>query len=61
MSFTPDGRTVVSSAADGKVIAWDVERGELREIFSGHSKGNTPNWPSPPTAARSTAQGPTVA
>ena len=40
MSFTPDGRTVVSSAGDGSVIAWDVERGELREIFSGHSEGS---------------------
>ena len=36
MSFTPDGRTVVSSGADGSVIAWDVERGGLRETFSGH-------------------------
>ena len=60
MSFTPDGRTVVSSGADGDVIAWDVERGELRETFSGHSEGGV-NWPSPPTVARSTAPGPTVA
>ena len=40
MTFTPDGRTLVSSGADGNVIAWDVERGELRETFSGHSEGN---------------------
>jgi WD40 repeat protein/DNA-binding SARP family transcriptional activator len=38
--FAPDGRTVVSSGADGNVIAWDVERGELRETFSGHGEGD---------------------
>jgi WD40 repeat protein/DNA-binding SARP family transcriptional activator len=36
VQFSPDGRTVVSSGADGRVIAWDVDRGELRETFSGH-------------------------
>ena len=60
VSFTPDGRTVVSSGDDGSVIAWDVERGELRETFSGHSEGGV-SWPSPPTVARSSAPGPTVA
>ncbi|MET0207300.1 MAG: WD40 repeat domain-containing protein, partial [Thermoleophilaceae bacterium] len=40
VSFTPDGRTLLSSGADGKLIAWDVGRGELREVFSGHSDGN---------------------
>ena len=43
VSFTPDGRTLLSSGADGKVIAWDVGRGELREVFSGHSDGSHPN------------------
>ena len=40
ISFTPDGRTLVSSGADGNVIAWDVERGELRETFAGHDEGD---------------------
>lgn len=40
ISFTPDGRTLVSSGVDANVIAWDVERGELRETFSGHSEGD---------------------
>jgi WD40 repeat protein/DNA-binding SARP family transcriptional activator len=40
VSFTPDGRTLLSSGADGKVIAWDVGHGDLREVFSGHSDGN---------------------
>ena len=38
--FTPDGRTIVTSAADGDVIAWDVGRGEIRETFSGHNAGD---------------------
>jgi WD40 repeat protein/DNA-binding SARP family transcriptional activator len=40
MTFTRDGRTLVSSGADAKVFAWDVERGELRETFSGHGDGD---------------------
>jgi WD40 repeat protein/DNA-binding SARP family transcriptional activator len=40
MTFTPDGRTMVSSGADAKVLAWDVERGELRETLSGHGDGD---------------------
>jgi WD40 repeat protein len=39
MIFTPDGETVVSSDVAGDIVAWDVERGELRETFSGHSEG----------------------
>jgi WD40 repeat protein len=39
MRFAPDGRTVVTSGADGNVIVWDVERGELRETFSAHGEG----------------------
>ena len=30
MRFTPDGRTLVTSGADGEVIVWDVARGEIR-------------------------------
>jgi WD40 repeat protein len=34
---------VVTSGADSNVIAWDVEGGELRETFSGHSEGGVWN------------------
>ena len=39
MRFTPDGRTLVTSGADGELIVWDVARGEIRETLSGHAKG----------------------
>ena len=39
MRFTPDGRTLVTSGADGVLIVWDVARGEIRETLSGHAKG----------------------
>jgi WD40 repeat protein/tRNA A-37 threonylcarbamoyl transferase component Bud32 len=35
--FSPDGRTVVSTALDGGVALWDVELGALRETLHGHS------------------------
>jgi WD40 repeat protein/DNA-binding SARP family transcriptional activator len=37
MAFTPDGRTLVTSDDTGKVSAWDVERGRIREQFAGHT------------------------
>jgi WD40 repeat protein len=40
MRFTPDGRTLVTSGADGVLIVWDVARGEIRETLSGHAKGD---------------------
>ena len=39
MRFTPDGRTLVTSGADGALIVWDVASGEIRETLSGHAKG----------------------
>ena len=38
-AFTPDGRTLVTSGADGVLIVWDVARGEIRETLTGHAKG----------------------
>ncbi|MBA3429316.1 MAG: hypothetical protein H0U07_12205, partial [Actinobacteria bacterium] len=35
--FSPDGRTLATSAADGKVIVWDVKSGRARETFPGHA------------------------
>ena len=40
MRFTPDGRTLVTSGADGVLIVWDVAGGEIRETLSGHAKGD---------------------
>ena len=37
MTFAPDGRTLVTSDDTGTVFAWDVERGRIRERFSGHT------------------------
>ena len=37
MRFSPDGRTLVTTAADGGVIAWDVERRVIAHRFVGHS------------------------
>ncbi len=39
MRFTPDGRTLVTSGADGVLNVWDVARGEIREKLTGHAKG----------------------
>ena len=39
MRFTPDGRTLVTSGADGVLNVWDVARGEIRETLTGHAKG----------------------
>ena len=39
MSFTRDGRTLVTSGADGMLIVWDVSAGEVRETLSGHGDG----------------------
>jgi WD40 repeat protein len=38
MRFTPDGRTLVTSAEDGPLIVWDVARGEIRETLSGDER-----------------------
>ena len=37
MGFTRDGRTLVTSGADGMLIVWDVAAGEVRETLSGHA------------------------
>ena len=37
MSFTPDGRTLVTSAEGGQLFAWDVERGRIAQRFAGHT------------------------
>ena len=58
MTFTPDRRTVVSSGSDGSIVAWDVERGELRETFSGHSEGSPDLGVSPDGRTLYTANGP---
>ena len=39
MTFTPDGRTLVTSAQDGSLIVWDVARGEMRETLRGRGGG----------------------
>ena len=39
MGFTRDGRTLVTSGADGMLIVWDVRDGEVRETLSGHANG----------------------
>jgi WD40 repeat protein len=39
MRFTADGRTLVTSGADGTVMVWDVDHGEAREVLSGHARG----------------------
>ena len=39
MRFTPDGRTLVTSGADGVLNVWDVARGEIRDTLTGHAKG----------------------
>ena len=36
MTFTPDGRTLASSDADGGVTVWDVANGKIIEQLSGH-------------------------
>jgi WD40 repeat protein len=37
MRFTPDGRTLVTSAERGQLFAWDVERGGIAQRFAGHT------------------------
>jgi WD40 repeat protein/DNA-binding SARP family transcriptional activator len=39
MRFTPDGRTLVTSGADGVLLVWDVARGAIRGRLTGHAKG----------------------
>jgi WD40 repeat protein/DNA-binding SARP family transcriptional activator len=35
--FSPDGTTLATSAADGKVVVWDVKSGRALETFRGHT------------------------
>ena len=35
--FSPDGMNLATSAADGKVIVWDVRSGRAQETFRGHA------------------------
>jgi WD40 repeat protein len=41
MRFTADGRTLVTTGADGKVIVWDLAHGAIRQVLSGHARGLT--------------------
>lgn len=37
LSFSPDGRLLVSGSADNTVLVWDVENGSLVKSFTGPS------------------------
>src|SRR5690349_4241048 len=36
LSFSPDGRRLVSASADGTLLIWDVETGEIVQRLEGH-------------------------
>ena len=40
LRFSPDGRTLYSSGADGAIIAWDAETGLRRGVFYGHQSNS---------------------
>ncbi len=37
MTFTPDGRTLVTSGDDRLLDVWDADTGQLRDTFAGHA------------------------
>jgi WD40 repeat protein len=37
LAFSPDGKLLASTAADGSVAVWDVPTASLRETFAGHT------------------------
>jgi WD40 repeat protein len=37
LAFSPDGKVLASTAADGSVAVWDVPTATLRETFAGHT------------------------
>ena len=39
VSFSPDGEMLLTSSADGTACLWDLDRGSVRESFSGHRGG----------------------
>ena len=41
LAYFPDGRSIVSIAADGRAVTWDAESGTVREEFDG---GFGPLW-----------------
>ncbi len=37
LSFSHDGKTLVSAGGDGNIRFWDVATGEVRQILTGHT------------------------
>ena len=37
LAFSADGRTLATTGDDGRVLVWDLRRGDVRETLTGHS------------------------